>query len=438
MDKFEWLCKRSGFDCEESIRWRVFVNFGSDGVRSLFKKYNNIIKKYFKSKVPSNELLQDIFNMTAFFDDSIISTSAMAYALTKESYKNPDIGEDLLNICEVIEKNELMRIKREGTRTSFDDESMSVQEQLMSVLANNLIHTRVLHMSVEEAEARVHNLNYISRQCELESKVVSKDDVENGTDYSQLRELLLAVTMLSYQIAHYVSENLTLKETLKEKKSSGNIMAKAVKDAKYKADILERAVSSLEKKNLILEEALKQKQKPDTPEIPNESEKNISEQKYLEALDEKDKIISSKNQEIENLTEQLSYYSEISDFIDMEYMEEEDYSEPYLSDEEIRERLSGYRVVIYGGHEDWRKNAKKFCDSLKINAAAELSFSARQRVNDIVIYNMCSMGHSQWKQYLTHQCGSPVKTYRDFIAGISKLRTVLTRIIFSFSKEAQA
>jgi len=361
-------------------------------------------------------------------------TYILAFALAKASFDHAELYDELWTICKNLEKDGKKRAKRGKLPVAENYTELTPRQLFLSVLSYNLFTTKILTLSITEAE----KCDNVTRDVTISDPTAYENDsmCEDKQDFElcgTVHALLQIVIMFSYG---YAMEFLDHAKRVHDYQVIDIEMARLTKDAKALNKKLVSQASTIDR---LTESNRKLREKPVKPPadvvvaktlaIRDElAEKDAVIANMSEECSEYKQLLSIQDDEILDLKKKLVYYNKVSDVLDSPHTDEgpvccESDSEDF--DERLRSMLTGYRVVIYGGHVNWRLMIKTYCDNLGINVELMDSFSVRQNVNDIVVYNMCHMSHPDYDRYCNLQKHSPVKTNLYFLRGTAKFKYLL-------------
>ena len=438
MNKFQWICKIGGMEDTPATRWRVFIEADEKNLQRMFEKHLKIVSELFKHPAPSESVIEEIRDSVVFICEDTVPRAVMAWALAKKSYLYEEIYGELWSVCMDLEKRWIKKLKRK-TALTLDVDNSTLQDTFIAALSSNLAMTRIIHVSMEEAAKTIDFFNKFNQNTEIDLRNrhenIEDDEIEEIRDsviQTFVPVLFSMAYRYTYQMVQYMKSTKEKSEIIAEQTAAKKQARQNSRDFHRKDEELKKLRADLEENRKILDELKKEKAEKICGEECNNPllNKQAKEIRIL-TKETKDKSVSviKLTEENKDLNERLAYYTAVHDVLMNDYMAEDSDQTEELPDDILRERLAGYRVVIYGGHERWRTKIKSFMEASKIYTVVEESFSSKQRPTDIIIYNMCSMSHTDYWRYKKSQNISPVKTHLTFMRGTGKIKSMLSSII---------
>lgn len=432
MNKFEWLCQKSGLEDNIQTRCVVFFLLQPSNLYDIYKRHCRKFEKYFKSGEIEESLIISIHESIQLFDETYMIFGAAVYFLAEASFYDEQIYNDLWNVCVMLDKKARRLWKRNKSHKKiYLNEPEEFTTALSKVLSSNLIRTDIVSKSIEDCE------KFLETKSEDYLNVAEKYEVIQEADYDKFNIKLVTVEFLS-KMFFFGSMMIALEahhRILAEEEYS--LCKNKEIDAKKELTNVTRTLgkktaqcSELERQIEVLYAKLEDMEKPYKERVSSLKrdleEKNNVITLHTEKISTLEKQNAELKERIEDLEHKENYYKFIEEIISSEDTEEEFDENKDCSIEDASKILSGYRIVIFGGHSRWRNNLLVYAEEFGFNIKLAENFKLKRQSNDLFIFNICSQGHHAYYGFIKNY-GSNVAALFTNSKGLSSIHLTLLK-----------
>jgi len=396
MEKLTWLCKRSGLTDELNVRCILLFNLRPAKIQELARKHDVAIVQFLKEHTKDKHLHRNIYKNMPAITVNMIEISSIVYILAAESFTCSKIYADIWQACEMLFREAKKYYKRNTNhaKISVYDGSGALNESILALLRCNLLRTDIVNKSIEQCE---NTLKLMPDDYVQEINIQSQSEPISGMSLESLESIARFHRNImideSFIIAKLRSDkfnleitNSQLKKALKESEREINLFLKINKEYEI----------TLKEKSIEIENFNRSRKQDNETECKTVSTRDYD-AAYIHSLQNK---LKKTNDDLAKLYEQYSEaQTKLDNFAFIEELfsgKEKDVDDSKeFCEEDLAHELKGYRILVFGGKDNWRRSIKSYAEQMGINLRVAESLKVKRNSNDIIIFNIVGSSHSE-------------------------------------------